>query len=161
MAAVGLMAIGAASGYAIGHASAAPWWMWGGGHHGFNAERMAKRVDHRVDRMLTRVDASDEQKGKVTAIAKTAITDIAALNLHPREMRAKFVELLRADTIDPAAFEALRAQQISNADAASKRAVQALTEAAAVLTPEQRRELTERWHDRLQDKQQEKPQEAK
>ena len=63
----------------------------------------------------------------------------------PWEARGKFVELLRADTIDPAAFETLRAEQIAKADAASKRVVQAMTEAASVLTVEQRRELTQRW----------------
>lgn len=149
-----LIGFGALSGFAIGKVSAAPWWMWaGGGHHGFSAERAAKHAERRVDRVLSRVDATDEQKGKVTAIAKTAITDMAALNIHPREVRAKFVELMRADTVDPAAFEALRAEQIGKADAASKRMVQALTEAASVLTVEQRRELTERWHKRLSEKQ--------
>lgn len=143
-----LIGLGAASGFAIGTVKAAPWWMWAGGHHGFNAERMGERVDRRVDRMLSRVEATAEQKGQVSAIAKGAITDLAALNVHPREVRGKFLELMRADTIDPAALEALRAEQVAAVDTASKRAVQALTEAASVLTVEQRRELTERWNKR-------------
>ncbi len=145
----GLIGLGAISGFAIGKVQAAPWWMWAGSGHHFNSERMAKRVDRRVEKVLSRVDASEEQTAKVRTIAKTAIADLAALNLNPRESRAKFVELLRADTIDPAAFEALRAEQIEAADAASKRLVQGLTESASVLTVEQRRELTERWHERL------------
>ena len=102
-----------------------------------------------MERVLSRVDATAEQRGKVSGITKAAISDLTAQGIMPWEARRKFVELLRADTIDPAAFETLRAEQISKADAASKRVVQAVTEAAAVLTVEQRRELTERWQKRM------------
>ena len=50
-------------------------------------------------------------------------------------------ELLTQPTVDRAAIEALRAEQMALADAASKRFAQALGDAAEVLTPEQRRKL--------------------
>jgi protein CpxP len=141
-----LLGVGAASGFAAGSVHGMPWWLLkAGAHHRLDPERIAKRIDSRVDRVLDRVDATQTQRDKVSGILKTAMTDLTALGIKPWETRAKFMELMRADAIDPAAFEALRAEQISTADAASKRAVQALTEAAQVLTPEQRRALVERW----------------
>lgn len=141
-----LLGVGAASGFAAGSVSGMPFWMLNAAtHHGLNPERVAKRIDHRVDRMLNRVDASQEQRDKVSGIVKGAFNDLTALGINPWDARQKALTLLRADTVDPAAFEALRAEQISTADAASKRVVQALTEAAQVLTPEQRRELADRW----------------
>ena len=124
-----LFAVGTASGFAVATAHGMPWWLMGAAaHHRLDPERIAARVDRRVERVLSRVDATAEQRGKVSGITKAAIADLSALGVAPREVRGKFVELLRADTIDPAAFETLRAEQISKADAASKRIVQALTE---------------------------------
>ena len=52
--------------------------------------------------------------------------------------------LLTQPTVDRSAIEALRAEQLSLADAASKRFAQALGDAAEVLTPEQRRKIDDR-----------------
>jgi protein CpxP len=140
-----LIGIGAVGGYAAG-AMHGPWWILSAAAHGhFDPARMGKHIDRRVDHVLDRVNASQEQRDKVTGIFKSALGDVTALGMKPWETHEKVIALLRADTIDPAAFEALRAQQISTADAASKRIVQAMTEAAQVLTPEQRRELADRW----------------
>ena len=49
--------------------------------------------------------------------------------------------LLTQPSVDRAAIEAFRAEQIALADAASKRIAQALADAAEVLTPEQRRKI--------------------
>ena len=71
--------------------------------------------------------------------------DLAKLGIDPRDTHEKFLTLLRADKIDPDALEALRVAQLAKWDAASKRIVQAVAEAAPVLTPAQRRELTDPW----------------
>ena len=52
--------------------------------------------------------------------------------------------LLTQPSIDRAAIEALRVEQIALADAASKRFTQALGDVAEVLTPEQRRKIDDR-----------------
>lgn len=145
-----LVGIGTVSGFAAGKVHSAPGWMWHGmGHRPFDPERAAKRIGHRVDHVLSRIDATQEQKDKVGGIVKTAMTDITNLGVHPLDARDKLGQLLRADTIDPAAIEALRVEQLGKVDAASKRMAQAMTDAAAVLTPEQRRELIDRWQKRF------------
>ena len=140
-----LIVLGGAVGFAAGtHKAAAMFWH---GMHRMNADpqAVAAHVEHRVDRVLSHVDANAEQKAKVEAISKAAVLDLAKLGINPRETHEKFLALLRADTIDPQAMETLRAEQVAKWDAASKRIVQAVTEAAPVLTAEQRRELTEPW----------------
>lgn len=140
-----LIALGGAGGFAIGmHKAAAMFW------HGMDRVRMdpqaaADRVERKVERVLSHVDANAEQKAKVSGIAKSAVLDLGKLGIDPRQTHEKFLTLLRADKIDPAALEAARAEQVAKWDAASKRIVQAVTEAAPILTPEQRRELTEPW----------------
>lgn len=142
-----LIGIGVLPGFALGASHVAGWIMHGPGPR-FDLAHAIERVDHRVDKVLDRVDATDEQKSKVSGIAKAALSDLSAMGVNPWDARGKFVELLRADTVDPAALEALRAEQVGKIDAASKRVVSALSEAAAVLTPQQRKELTERWERR-------------
>ncbi len=143
-----LVALGFASGTAVGVHRAAAWFWHGMEHHRFDPQQAAARVDRGVERALSNVNATTEQETKVSEIAKSAVTDLAALGVDPWTTRGKFVDLLRADTVDPAALEALRAEQVAKMDAASKRIVQAMTEAAQVLTPEQRRELTDHWSER-------------
>jgi periplasmic protein CpxP/Spy len=140
-----LFALGGAGGFALGaHAPAAVF------RHGMHLmktdpQALAARVEHRIDRALSRIDANAEQKAKIEAAAKSAVLDLAKLGIDPRETHEKFIDLLRADKIDPEALETLRAAQAGKWDAASKRIVQAIEEAAPVLTAEQRRHLTERW----------------
>ncbi len=146
-----LVGLGLVAGQAINNVYGEPG-MFGHGwhHHGpFDPRRMAERIDHRVDRVLTRINATQEQKDKVASIFRSATNDVTGLGVHPWEMRQKLIQLLSADKIDTAAVEALRAEQVSKFDSASKRMVQAMTEAAEVLTPEQRHDLAQRFQERF------------
>ncbi len=143
-----LVGLGLASGAAIGAKSVQAHFWRGLDHSRFDAERVSERIDRRVERILSRVDGTPEQQQRIATIAKSALNDLVELGVTPRETRAKFIELLRADTVDAAALEALRAEQVAKIDAGSKRMVRAVTDVAAVLTPAQRRELTERMQER-------------
>ncbi|HPU54473.1 MAG TPA: Spy/CpxP family protein refolding chaperone [Burkholderiaceae bacterium] len=120
------------------------------GHSGqMDPEAMGRRVDKGVDRVLSDVQASAEQKQKVGAIVRQAIADLAPLRDKHRTARKSAVDLLAAPTIDRAAMEALRAEQMQLADQASRRMTQALADVADVLTPEQRVKLKERLERRM------------
>ncbi|MCP5266311.1 MAG: Spy/CpxP family protein refolding chaperone [Burkholderiaceae bacterium] len=124
---------------------------WGGhGHHAaMSVEEVQSRVERAVDRVLSHVDATDEQKAKVTGIAKAAIADLAPMRAAHREGRDKAVSLLSAQTIDRAAIESLRAGEFARLDQASRRVSRALADIAEVLTPEQRRQLAEKARSRF------------
>lgn len=113
----------------------------GHGHGGgFDAERLRFGVSW----VLRGVDASDEQLDAIAAIAEKAHADLHPLKESHHQTRAAFVEAFTAEEIDAEALEVLRLDTLSLADEASRRLFAALSEAASVLTPAQRRELAER-----------------
>ena len=116
----------------------------GGSRHGagpMSPERVDARIDRMAERLVSSVDGSPEQKQKVSEIAKAAAKDLRELRKQGRDLRRQGMELLKAPTIDRVAIESLRTQQMSVADAISKRLATAFADAAEVLTPEQRAKL--------------------
>jgi Spy/CpxP family protein refolding chaperone len=111
-------------------------------------ERAARFTDRMADRIVSAVDGTPEQKAKIATIAQAAMTDLMPMREKARAGRQRGLELLRAPSVDRAAMEALRAEQIALADGASRRVVQALADTAEVLTPEQRARLAERMQRR-------------
>jgi Spy/CpxP family protein refolding chaperone len=111
-------------------------WAHGGGHHGghrggFMSGPMSdQRIERMVKHMAVEVDATPEQQAKLAEIAKAAAKDLRPLREKSRDARRQGMKLLAAPTIDRAAIERLRAEQIQAADAASKRLTQALADTA-------------------------------
>jgi protein CpxP len=126
---------------------------WGPSQHemgGGFAERafFPGRIERGVERLGWVVDASSEQKQKINAITQKAADDIFELRGKHMEARKQAIALLAAPTIDRAKIEALRADQMKLAEAATKRVSDALADVAEVLTPAQRADLAsklERW----------------
>lgn len=114
----------------------------GMGHFG------GKFAEHKFERMMDEIDATDAQQDKIWQIVDKTRSDLRPVGREFRDSREKVAELLAAPTIDKAAVEALRVERIAAIDAASKKAVDALVEAAEVLTPEQRAELAKEIKDR-------------
>jgi Spy/CpxP family protein refolding chaperone len=127
----------------------------GGWHRGaFMGDHLdPAKLDAHLDRMLkhlyVEVDATDAQKQQLGPIVKAAARDLLPMRDRMRDARLQAVALLSQPSIDRAALEALRANQLQLAEQASKRFTQALADVADVLTPEQRKQLAERmgrWH---------------
>jgi Spy/CpxP family protein refolding chaperone len=105
---------------------------------------MPGRIDWAINRALGSVDATSEQRKKITAIAERAADDMYVLREQHLAGRAQIRQALAAATVDHAKIEALRAEQMKLADTASQRITAALVEAAEVLTPEHRADLARR-----------------
>lgn len=106
-----------------------------------DAERRAERM---MKHFGVEIDATSEQQAKLTALAKALAQEMVPLREKMRDARKQAVDLLTAPTVDRAAIEKLRTEQLTNADAMTKRIADALADAAEVLTPEQRKSLAER-----------------
>jgi Spy/CpxP family protein refolding chaperone len=115
--------------------------MPGGGMFGFGPERM-------IDFALSNVGATAEQKQKIVIIARGAFDELSPLRARRDAAREKLASLLKAEKVDKAAIEKLRAEEFAAIEAGSKRAAQALADAAEVLTPAQRQQLVERMESR-------------
>ena len=125
----------------------------GGMHRGFmGGSQDPAKADERIERMVkhfaVEVDATPEQRSRLTEIAKAAARELRPLREKVRDARKRGMALLAAPTIDRAALERLRAEQIQAADAVSRRMSQAFADAAEVLTPDQRKKIAERMQRR-------------
>ena len=143
-----VIAIAAAAGFAGGYAgksfAQSPFGHRGGISTTLDPAQMDERVERMVRHFAVEVDATPEQKDKLTAVAKDLARDMAPLRGKMKAARSQGIELMAAPTLDRAAIEKLRAEQIALADTSSKRVTQALADAAEVLTPEQRKKLADR-----------------
>lgn len=120
----------------------------GGMNEPFDAEEAGKHIERMLDHVLK--DASADQKARITAIAKAALTDLQPLRQQHRTGKADAIKLLAARQIDRNALERLRVAQMLLAQQASIRITQAMADAAEVLTPEQRATLGTRLQERMQ-----------
>ena len=136
-------------GFGIGRATEGHWGHWGHGGFGMNqkldASTAAARADEGISHILAEVSGTPEQKTKLNEIANGAIKDLLPMRDTFEGTREKLAAALKAEKIDRTAIEQLRTGQLTAADTASKRALQALTDAADVLTPAQRLTLVDRW----------------
>ena len=118
----------------------------------FDPAQVDRHVERAIKHVSVEADATAEQQTKLVAIAKGAVNDLLPLREKLQANRAKALDLFTAGTVDRAAIERLRGEQLALAETASKRIAQALGDAAEVLTPEQRRTLVDRvsrfraWH---------------
>ena len=98
-----------------------------------------------VEHLSWAIDATAEQKQKLTAIAESMANDMIPVHEKMRAAKGRVVELLKQPKTDRAALEALRAEHLALADDVSKRLAQGMADAADVLTPAQRAKLAEHW----------------
>ena len=121
--------------------------------HGMRGEGMGSRMGmgmgmrdpgHRMERMLDAVGASAEQRAKVRDIMKAARNDLHKQREAGRALHQQMAQLMAAPRVDTAAVEATRQRLLAQHDAASKRMTQAMLDAGAVLSPEQRAKIAAR-----------------
>jgi len=122
-----------------------------GGWHGrgfmmgqMDPAQIEDRADRMVRHLAIEVDANNEQQERLRAVVKAAVRDLVPMREKAHAARQRAHDLLLAPTIDRAAIEALRAEQIALVDTASKRVAQALGDAASILSAEQRHKIEDR-----------------
>ena len=130
---------GAAASRALDHG---PFWRPGAFMHGPLSPAAAEdRADRMIRHLAIEIDATAEQQEKLRAVAKAAVRDLIPLREKAHAAHERGRALLTQPTVDRAAIEAFRSEQLALADQASRRIAQALADAAEVLTPEQRRKI--------------------
>ena len=125
----------------FGHWHGPGYWHGGPFGGGVDPARAEERADRMIRHISVEVDATAEQQEKLRGIVKHAVKDMIPMREKMFAARQQVRDLLFGQSVDRAAIEKLRAEQIGTVDALSKRFTQALADAAEVLTPEQRRKL--------------------
>jgi Spy/CpxP family protein refolding chaperone len=119
----------------------------GFGGRGLHDPAQAKRrLGFAIEFALRGVNASEEQRQQVKRVMERTIDQLVPLAEKHRQHKHAMARELAKPEIDRAAIERLRKEGIAMADEASKTLAAAVTEAAEVLTPEQRAELIELAH---------------
>jgi Spy/CpxP family protein refolding chaperone len=112
-----------------------------GAHAAMDPAEMERHIAALVDQVLP--EGSAEQKARLAGIIRSAHADIGPMHRQLREAHERAHALLMQPRVDRAALESLRAEQMRQLDATSRRLVQAVADAADMLTPEQRGRLFE------------------
>ena len=99
-------------------------------------------------RMLDLVKATPEQRAQIQKIMDGARTDLQAQREAGKGLRGQLMQTMAQTNIDANAVEQVRQKMLAQHDQASKRRMQAMVDAARVLTPEQRKQLSERMAQR-------------
>ena len=101
-----------------------------------------------MDRLYDSVGVTAEQRTQIKQIMDAARTDLQAQREAGRQLHEQARALFAQPTIDAQQAEALRQQMLAQHDRASKRMLQAMLEVSGVLTPDQRKAITERMSER-------------
>lgn len=110
---------------------------------GMTAAAVEARADRAVRHLAIEIDATPQQQEKLQAIVRDAVNDLLPVRDKLMAARATARDLLTADTVDRAAIEKFRNDLLATHDGVSKRVLQAVADAAEVLTPEQRRKIAD------------------
>lgn len=116
---------------------------------------MRERADYMVERTLSRIEATPEQREQVKTIVRGAIDDLLALREQHQANRKAMVAALTQPEVDPNELERIRSAEVALVDQGSKRIVTALADSAQILDPEQRAQLADmasRWRGRHDDR---------
>ncbi len=114
----------------------------GSWHHGgkMAAHSVEQHREH-MQMMLTRIGATDAQKAQIPALLEPALNEMKAMHEQHSAAHDQFHEALLAPSVDRARLELLRAEHVKALDAATRRVLTAMSDAAEILSPEQRAAL--------------------
>jgi protein CpxP len=108
-----------------------------------SAAEVSAHVDHVLKHLYVEVEATDAQKAQIDPLVKQAVTDLVPMHSGLQTARSQAVQALTQTTVDRASLETARVTHLQFADQASKRITQLIADVGDVLTPTQRKLLTE------------------
>ncbi len=108
---------------------------------GGTPEQHKEFMEHRLDKMLGVLKATDSQSAAVKAIFERMFAEMQPVHQQHKQLHDAMIAAFTANSVDRAAVEQLRVQAIALADQGSQVFSKALLDAAQVLTPEQRQTL--------------------
>jgi Spy/CpxP family protein refolding chaperone len=121
----------------------------GGWHHGsmmdgtHSAAEVNAHVDHMLKHFYVEIDATEAQKAQIAPLVKQAVNDLLPLQTQAHTAHQHAMDALSQATLDRGALEAARVEHLQLADQASKRLVQLMGDVGDVLTPTQRKALSD------------------
>ena len=97
-----------------------------------------------IERLSSELGANDIQREKISALVMTFTKDVRPMRHLARKIRKDIEVLLLKDTINRDEVENLRKKRLAEIDRVTSKVTLAMVEVAEVLTPEQRRKLSDK-----------------
>ena len=120
---------------------------YAGPHHWKDAS-VSERMNHMSERLMHKVDATDEQETQIKAILKKYEPNFKDMRSEHKTHHDAFLTALQQDTVNQAELEQIRKGISSQMNDKSIVMTQMIAEVANVLTVEQRKELADGWENR-------------
>jgi len=120
---------------------------YAGAHH-WKDVSVAERMSHMSERLMHKVDATDEQEAQIKAIVTKYEPQFTAMKSEHKTFREAFLTALKQDIVNDAELEQIRKNMLDSANDKSVVITSMISEVASVLTVEQRQELTDNWQNR-------------
>ncbi len=108
-----------------------------------SAAEVSAHVDHVLKHLYVEIEATDAQKAQIDPLVKQAVTDLVPMHAQLQSARTQATQALTQTTIDRGSLESARVAHLQFADQASKRITQLLADVGDVLTPVQRKLLSD------------------
>lgn len=115
-----------------------------GGLSNMTDAEIEKKVDRMVKHVAIEIDATPEQQSKISKLFVALAKDLKPMRGQMRDSGRQVHDLLLANKIDREALEKIRAARLADAERLSKAIVNAVADAAEILSPDQRKVLEER-----------------
>ncbi|MGI9479368.1 MAG: Spy/CpxP family protein refolding chaperone [Hyphomicrobiaceae bacterium] len=115
-----------------------------GGLSNMTDAEIEKKVDRMVKHVAIEIDATPEQQTKISKLFIALAKDLKPMRGQMRDSGRQVHDLLLANKIDREALEKIRTARLADAERLSKAIVNAVADAAEILSPEQRKVLEER-----------------
>jgi periplasmic protein CpxP/Spy len=113
-------------------------------HHLESSLELGEHLEDGLDHLLDKVDATDAQHAQADAIARRRAPELYAVISEGREVRKQLKQALLAEQVDLTRVETVRARLDALTKQASDNGLASLTEVAQLLTPAQRKQVSER-----------------
>ena len=106
--------------------------------------QIENRASRMIERLSSELGANDIQREKISALVMTFTKDVRPMRHQARKIRKDIEILLLKDTINRDEVEKLRKERLAEIDRVTSKVTLAMVEVAEVLTPEQRRKLSDK-----------------
>lgn len=118
---------------------------WHHQHHQLESSvELSEHLGDGLDYLLHKVNATDAQHAQANAIVQKRAPQLYAVISQARDLRMQLKQALLAEQVDTAKVQAVHTQLDALTKQASDIGLASLTEVAQILTPDQRKQISDR-----------------
>lgn len=120
-------------------------------HNTPHGERAKRFVSHKVDRVMSRIDATEQQATRIRGIKDKLFVEYEKAHAGSRDTKRAFLSEWKSEKPDAEKLHRLADERVAKYQKAIHETIDGMVEAHATLNPEQRAEISEHIEKRMRD----------